>query len=103
MGASDIVDGLLGVAWVFFGLPFFRWAWLVSAHVFEPIQKFPHLWARCFVWVLLATLYVFAFNALGVTMRSELPPSKLPWNPMAGGVLLGLVLLVLAMRGKRHH
>jgi hypothetical protein len=30
----------------------------------------------------------------------ELPPSKLTWNPMAGGVLLGLVLLVLALRGK---
>jgi hypothetical protein len=101
MGASDIIEGLLGVAWVFFGLPFLLWAWDVSARIFEPMQRHPHTWARCVVWVLLVMLYVLGFSALGVVLRAELPPSKLAWNPMAGGVLLGVVLLTFALRGKR--
>jgi hypothetical protein len=100
MGASDILEVLIGVAWAFFGLPFFRWAWLVSAQMFGPVQRNPQLWVRCVVWGLLSVLYGLVFTALGVVLRMELPPSKLTWNPMAGGVLLGLVLLVLALRGK---
>jgi hypothetical protein len=101
MGTSDILDGLIGIAWAFFGLPFLRWAWLVSAHIFDPLQSNPRLWVRCVVWILLALLYVVGFSALGVVLRLDLPPSKLSWNPMAGGVLLGLVLLVFALRGKQ--
>jgi hypothetical protein len=98
VGASDVLDFLLGIAWAVLPFPYLRWAWLFSRGAFEPLQSDPPLWARFIVWSLLASVLVFGFSTFGVLLHLKLPPSKLEWNPAAAGVVTGLILFVLAVR-----
>jgi hypothetical protein len=99
MGASDVLDFLLGIAWAVLPFPYMRWAWLFSRRAFEPLQSDPPLWSRCLVCSLLALVLVFSFSTFGVLLYLKLPPSKLEWNPAAAGVITGLILFVLAVLG----
>jgi membrane associated rhomboid family serine protease len=101
MAAIDIIEFLLGLSWALFGMPFFIFAWSLSDKIYIPLQSTPPFWSRVLAVLLLAFFYVTAFCAIGVSVRSGLPASSVSWNPMAGGVLIGLVLLVFISRANR--
>jgi hypothetical protein len=101
MHASDLLDFLIGVSWAIIALPYIRWAWILSERAFEPFQSSPALWARVGIWLLLAMLYCLMFSCFAVMLSLKMESSNLSWNPMPLGVLVGLVILVIAIRSKK--
>ncbi len=101
MRPIDIIELLLGVSWALFSLPFLIFAWSLTMHLFRPLTMEPPTWARAFAFFLLSALYVLSFVALGAAARASLAKSILYWNPMAGGVLIGLVFIAIVSRSKK--
>ena len=101
MRPIDIIELLLGFSWALFSMPFFIFAWRFTVHAFKPFTVEPPTWARALALFLLSVLYVLSFVALAAAARAPLEKSILSWNPMAGGVLIGLIIIVIASRSKK--